>query len=132
MFRAQLINDRLAMLLSSACAIHCFLTPSFVLLTSGLISISLDNELVHNLILFVAVPISIYALISGYANHKTFYLLPLGLIGLSLLVIAVSLGEAFFGELGEQSLTLMGSILVVLAHYKNHQACKELNCECHD
>ena len=89
------------MLLSSACAIHCFLTPSFVLLTSGLISISLDNELVHNLILFVAVPISIYALISGYANHKTFYLLPLGLMGLSLLVIAVSLGEAFFGELGE-------------------------------
>ena len=32
MFRTQLINDKLAMALSSACAIHCFLTPSFVLL----------------------------------------------------------------------------------------------------
>ena len=132
MFRAQLMNDRLAMALSSACAIHCFLTPSFVLLTSGLISFSFDNEFVHNLILFVAVPISLYALILGYSNHKIFYLLPIGIVGLSALVLAVALGETFLGELGEKSLTLIGSFLVVFAHFKNHQACKELDCECHD
>ena len=89
MFRSQLINDKLAMALSSACAIHCFLTPSFVLLTSGLISFSFDNEFLHNLILYLAVPISLYALISGNANHKVYYLLPVGIIGLSLLVLAV-------------------------------------------
>ena len=132
MFRTQLINDKLAMALSSACAIHCFLTPSFVLLTSGLISFSFDNEVLHNLILFVAVPISLYALISGNANHKILYLLPVGIIGLSLLVLAVFLGEAFLGELGEKSLTLTGSIIVVYAHYKNYKACKELDCACHD
>ena len=132
MFRAQLMNDRLAMALSSACAIHCFLTPSFVLLTSGLISFSFDNEFVHNLILFVAVPISLYALISGYSNHKIFYLLPIGIVGLSALVLAVAMGETLLGELGEKSLTLIGSFLVVFAHFKNHQACKELDCECHD
>ena len=132
MFRAQLMNDRLAMALSSACAIHCFLTPSFVLLTSGLISFSFDNELVHNLILFVAVPISLYALISGYSNHKIFYLLPIGIVGLSALVLAVAMGETLLGELGEKSLTLIGSFLVVFAHFKNHQVCKELDCECHD
>ena len=132
MFRSQLINDKLAMALSSACAIHCFLTPSFVLLTSGLISFSFDNEVLHNLILFVAVPISLYALISGNANHKILYLLPVGIIGLSLLTLAVFLGEAFLGGLGEKSLTLTGSIIVVYAHYKNHKACKELDCACHD
>ena len=132
MFRTQLINDKLAMALSTACAIHCFLTPSFVLLTSGLISFSFDNEFLHNLILFAAVPISLYALISGNANHKILYLLPVGIIGLSLLVLAVSLGEAFLGELGEKSLTLTGSIIVVYAHYKNYKACKELDCACHD
>ena len=132
MFRTHLINDKLAMALSSACAIHCFLTPSFVLLTSGLISFSFDNEFLHNLILFAAVPISLYALISGNANHKILYLLPVGIIGLSLLVLAVSLGEAFLGELGEKSLTLTGSIIVVYAHYKNYKACKELDCACHD
>ena len=132
MFRAQLMNDRLAMALSSACAIHCFLTPSFVLLTSGLISFSFDNEFVHNLILFVAVPISLYALISGYSNHKIFYLLPIGIVGLSALVLAVAMGETLLGELGEKSLTLIGSFLVVFAHFKNHQVCKEFDCECHD
>ena len=132
MFRTQLINDKLAMALSSACAIHCFLTPSFVLLTSGLISFSFDNEFLHNLILFAAVPISLYALISGNANHKILYLLPVGIIGLSLLVLAVFLGEAFLGELGEKYLTLTGSIIVVYAHYKNYKACKELDCACHD
>ena len=132
MFRTHLINDKLAMALSSACAIHCFLTPSFVLLTSGLISFSFDNEFLHNLILFAAVPISLYALISGNANHKILYLLPVGIIGLSLLVLAVFLGEAFLGELGEKYLTLTGSIIVVYAHYKNYKACKELDCACHD
>ena len=132
MFRAQLMNDKLAMVLSSACAIHCFLTPSFVLLTSGLISFSFDNEFLHNLILYLAVPISLYALISGNANHKIYYLLPVGIIGLSLLVLAVFLGEAFLGELGEKYLTLTGSIIVVYAHYKNYKACKELDCACHD
>ena len=132
MFRTQLINDKLAMALSTACAIHCFLTPSFVLLTSGLISFSFDNEFLHNLILFAAVPISLYALISGNANHKILYLLPVGIIGLSLLVLAVFLGEAFLGELGEKYLTLTGSIIVVYAHYKNYKACKELDCACHD
>ena len=132
MFRTQLMNDKLAMALSSACAIHCFLTPSFVLLTSGLISFSFDNEFVHNLILFVAVPISLYALISGYSNHKIFYLLPIGIVGLSALVLAVAMGETLLGELGEKSLTLIGSFLVVFAHFKNHQVCKELDCECHD
>ena len=132
MFRTQLMNDKLAMVLSSACAIHCFLTPSFVLLTSGLISFSFDNEFLHNLILFVAVPISLYALISGNANHKILYLLPVGIIGLSLLFLAVFLGEAFLGELGEKSLTLIGSVIVVYAHYKNHKACKQLDCACHD
>ena len=126
------MNDRLAMALSSACAIHCFLTPSFVLLTSGLISFSFDNEFVHNLILFVAVPISLYALISGYSNHKIFYLLPIGLVGLTALVLAVAMGETLLGELGEKSLTLIGSFLVVFAHFKNHQVCKEFDCECHD
>ena len=33
---------------------------------------------------------------------------------------------------GEKSLTLLGSLFVIYAHYKNHQICKELNCDCHN
>ena len=37
-------------------------------------------------------------------------------------------GEGVFGELAEKSLTLLGSIIVASAHYKNYKACKELDC----
>ena len=126
------MSDKLAMTLSSACAIHCFFSPTFLLLTSGLFSFSFDNESVHYLILFLAIPISLYALISGFTNHKTVYFLTIGIFGLFVLILAVALGELFWGELGEKTLTLVGSILVVYAHFKNHQVCKELDCSCHD
>jgi len=126
------MSDKLAMALSSACAIHCFFSPAFILLTSGLFSFSFDNESVHYLILLIALPVSLYALISGFMNHKTAYLLTVGVFGLFVLLLAVALGESIMGELGEKTLTLMGSVLIVYAHFKNHQACKELDCSCHD
>ena len=49
-----------------------------------------------------------------------------------ILCAAVFIGEPFYGEMGERLFTLAGSILVVFAHYKNHQICKEINCECHE
>jgi|TARA_B100000676_G_scaffold45255_1_gene43591 hypothetical protein len=126
------MSDKLAMALSSACAIHCFFSPAFILLTSGLFSFSFDNESVHYLILLIALPVSLYALISGFMNHKTAYLLTVGVFGLFVLLLAVALGESIMGELGEKTFTLIGSFLVVYAHFKNHQACKELDCSCHD
>ena len=126
------MSDKLAMTLSSACVIHCFFSPAFILLTSGMFSFSFDNESVHYLILLIAVPVSLYALISGFTNHKTAYFLTVGVFGLFLLLLAIALGESFLGELGEKTLTLIGSLLVVYSHFKNHQACKELDCSCHD
>ena len=93
------MSDKLAMTLSSACAVHCFFSPTFILLTSGLFSFSFDNESVHYLILFLAVPISLYALISGFVNHKTAYFLTVGIFGLFLLILAVALGESFWESL---------------------------------
>ena len=126
------MTDKLAMTLSSACVIHCFFSPAFILLTSGMFSFSFDNESVHYLILLIALPVSLYALISGFMNHKTAYLLTVGVFGLFVLLLAVALGESIMGELGEKTFTLIGSFLVVYAHFKNHQACKELDCSCHD
>ena len=126
------MTDKLAITLSSACVIHCFFSPAFILLTSGMFSFSFDNESVHYLILFLAVPVSLYGLISGFTNHKTAYFLTVGVFGLFVLLLAIALGETFLGELGEMTLTLIGSLLVVYSHFKNHQACKELDCSCHD
>ena len=132
MLKTQMNSDKVAVTLSTACVLHCFFAPSFIILTSGFLSLSIDNELVHYLILLLAVPISSFALYLGWKNHKNTSFLPFGIIGLLALVAAVLMGEAMLGEAGERAITLLGSLLVAYAHYRNHQECKAVECDsCH-
>ena len=128
----QVKADKLSITLSLACMIHCLLMPSFLILTSGFLALSIDNEIIHRVFLIIVLPVSLYALITGYQNHKILSYLYLGISGLWLLFFAVFFGEGVFGELAEKSLTLLGSIIVASSHYKNYKACKELACECHE
>ena len=128
----QVNADKASITLSLACMIHCLLMPSFLVLTSGFFALSIDNELIHKAFLIIVLPVSLYALITGYRNHKTLSYFYLGTSGLWLLVFAVFFGDGVFGELAEKSLTLLGSIIVASAHYKNYKACKELDCSCHE
>jgi len=131
--KSQLRSDKAAVSLSLLCVAHCFLAPSFIILSSAVVSFRIDNEFIHKFILFVAVPISIYALYTGYKNHKNFSYIPMGVFGIIALFIAVILGESVLGEFGEKGLTLIGSLGVAYAHFKNHQVCKDLDCDtCHD
>ena len=130
--KSQYVSDKFAMGLSLACVLHCFFVPSFLILTSGMLSVSFDNEFVHKLLVLVAVPISSFALIKGYKYHKTFSFISYGILGLVALILAVVLGESILGEFGEKGLTLLGSILVAYSHFKNYKMCIELDCSCHD
>ena len=132
MIKEQLKTDKFAMTLSLACVAHCFLVPSFLILTSGFLSFSIDNDFIHTLILFIAAPVSTYALVLGYKNHKKTSFFVIGVTGLLILIVAL-LSETMLGESLVKGLTLFGSILVIFAHFKNHQLCKEIECtSCHD
>ena len=132
MLKTQMNSDKVAVTLSTACVLHCFFAPAFIILTSGFLSISIDNEFVHYLILLLAVPVSSFALYLGWKNHKNTSFLPFGIIGLLALFAAVLMGEAMLGEAGERAITLLGSLLVAYSHYRNHQECKAVECDsCH-
>ena len=124
-------TDKFAAGLSIACALHCLLVPSFFIVTSGALTLSIDNEFIHWAILFLAIPISTYALISGVSNHNDYGVFLIGLAGLGVL-IATALSESFLTETSVTIFTLLGSALVVYAHTRNFQLCKELDCDCHD
>ena len=124
-------TDKFAAGLSIACALHCLLVPSFFIVTSGALTLSIDNEFIHWAILFLAIPISTYALISGVSNHNDYGVFLLGLAGLGVL-ITTALSESFLTETSVTIFTLLGSALVVYAHTRNFQLCKELDCDCHD
>ena len=112
----QVNADKVSITLSLACMIHCLLMPSFLVLTSGFFALSIDNELIHKAFLIIVLPVSLYALITGYRNHKILSYFYIGTSGLWLLVFAVFFGEGVFRELAEKSLTLLGSIIVASAH----------------
>jgi len=132
-FKTQLKTDKFAATISLACAIHCFFVPSFVIVTSGVLFTSINNELIHKIILLIAIPVSLYALRLGYKNHSIASYLYIGITGLLTLATAVLLGGSTLGESGEKIMTLVGSILVCYSHFKNHQTCKTLECSsCHD
>ena len=125
------ITDKFAAGLSIACALHCLLVPSVLIISSGALALSIDNELIHWAILFLAIPISLYALVTGISNHNDYVVFLAGLAGLGILTSS-ALSESILTETSVIIFTLMGSALVVYAHTKNFQLCKELDCDCHD
>tara|TARA_B100000674_G_scaffold110022_1_gene81357 strand:- start:6056 stop:6460 length:405 start_codon:yes stop_codon:yes gene_type:complete len=127
----QLLTDKLAMSLSAVCVLHCLFMPSFLIISSWYAAFSINNEFVHYAILLAAVPVSTYALIKGYFNHDKLSYFVVGVIGLVSLTAAV-LTASIIGEIGEKLITVFGSVFVIYAHFKNHQICKELDCDCHE
>ena len=128
----QEYSDKTAISLSALCLVHCLLAPSFLVFLSGYISLSYNNELIHYVILFIAIPVSLYALFTGVKNHKSFTYLYVGLSGILALVIAVTLGAQIWGEAGEKILTTIGALLVAFSHFKNYRLCREIECDdCH-
>ena len=123
---ASINNDKIAIGLSIACVIHCFLVPSFIILSPAFLSIELDNELIHYLMLFLVFPISMIALSNGFKNHKMISYLLIGMTGLLILICAVLFGESILGHTGEKALTLIGAIILSIAHYKNFKTCSHI------
>ncbi|MDA9038504.1 MerC domain-containing protein [Gammaproteobacteria bacterium] len=130
--KTQILSDKFAMTLSMVCLVHCLFAPSLIILSYSFMAMSVDSELVHKLILLITVPVSLFALSLGYKNHSTMNFIVLGIIGLLTLVLAVILGGGVLGENGELFLTMLGSTLVIISHYKNYQICKKTNCDCHE
>jgi len=131
MILTQKISDKFAISLSTICAIHCFFVPAFLVLFSNFESIQYDNELIHFLFLLMMVPVSFFALTLGFKNHKKASFFLIGIVGLIVLILALILGQGILGELGEKLVTLVGSIIVVFAHFKNYQTCIHTEFSCH-
>jgi hypothetical protein len=129
----QAITDKLAIGLSFMCAIHCLAITSLIALLPSMVALRLDNEAFHLWIIVAVIPSSIYALTLGCKQHQRYRLLIWGFIGLTLLVMALFLGEKLIGDSGEKILTVLGSGFVASGHWLNFRLCqaqKHTNCAC--
>ena len=132
--------DRIAVVLSGICAIHCIALPIFAgmipLLT---MAISHGNSLhefwFHQFILIFILPISIFALYSGYRCHKQTTPLKYGLLGLTILVFIALFAEVLMEyhvlpQIGETILTIIGGIIHAMGHIANILATRTFHANC--
>ena len=130
---AQAITDKLAIGLSLMCAIHCLFLTGLLALLPSLATLNLDNEAFHLWMVVAVLPSSGYSLTFGCKQHKRYRLFILGSIGLTLLVMALVLGEERIGEVGEKILTVLGAGFVSVGHWFNFRLCqaqKNIDCSC--
>ncbi|WP_231129168.1 MerC domain-containing protein [Alteromonas mediterranea] len=125
--KVQLISDKIAMILSSLCVIHCLLTPILLISIPALASVSiLNDETFHQILLFFVLPIGAFALSMGYLHHRSKWVVLAGATGLTLLsspllVEWVGLGHEVLGEYGEFLITVIASFIIVSAHIANYR-----------
>ena len=128
----QEYSDKTAISLSLVCLALCLLVPTLLVMFSGYVTLSYNNELIHYLLLLLAIPVSLYALVRGMRNHSKFSFFVIGLIGIIALVFAITIGTVIWGEFGEKLFTTIGASIIVFAHYKNYKLCRKLECDsCH-
>lgn len=128
------IADKVAISLSSMCVLHCFLTPLLLVSAPSLAILGLDSEWFHIWMVIGVLPISLYGLKLGCKQHKQANFFRLGVVGMLFLVSALFVEDRLFGEAGERILTLLGSVLIVVAHYLNYTRCRKVkqasDCSC--
>ena len=130
---AQQNSDKLSIFVSITCALHCLLMPAFLITTSSFIALQIDNEFLHGVMLLIIFPISTFALLTGLFNHNGKISFSSGFIGLIILLYAYFAGEEILDEWGEIIMTLIGSAILVFAHWQNFKLCRDQACDdCHD
>ncbi len=122
--------DKAAIGLSVACVVHCLLTPIAIVMLPALGSTFLDDEIFHIGLLFLVLPISVFALRLGCRKHGNKAILQTGVVGLAVLLLVVIIGEDAIGEIGERVTTIIGTAIIAYAHVRNFRLC-QVN-ECHD
>lgn len=116
---AEDIADGLAAGTSLLCIVHCLTLPVLIALFPAFAGALGVAEELHVLLFLIAVPISSYAIAAGWRKHGAWLPLLLAAAGL------VLIGFGAFGglpEVQEIGITIAGSVLLAIAHYRNWQA----------
>ncbi len=118
-------SDAFAAILSSLCLVHCLAVPVVLVMlpsmTAGASGLwpalpLLDSDLLHWLMLLLAAPFSLHAMLGGRAVHHEAGPMRLALAGLAVMALGALLHD--YG-LVEKLLTVGGGLVVAAAHWWN-------------
>ena len=113
--------DKIGIILSGLCAIHCTMTPLVLLFLPALGKI-FQSESFHITMFLIITPVALFTFINCYKQHKSKFILGLGLFALSCLTGGL-LVEEYSHDL-EKGLTVLGTACIIVAHVMNIRTCR--------
>jgi hypothetical protein len=109
--------------LSGLCVLHCLSVPLLVSFAPFLFATGGDDQLVHSLFFFVALPLSALGFWQGYRRHERIFIPALG--GVGLLLMGYDLQPLVHSLDHAHNLTLPGVLLVAAAHMLNIRSIRQ-------
>jgi uncharacterized membrane protein YfcA len=118
--------DRLGIIASAVCLVHCVVTPVALSLSVVWAHYLPGEERFHRLFAVLIAAIGAFAIVGGYRRHRRRRVLALMGAGLALIFAGAYCGDRLPSHLAEVATTMLGSTLMISAHFVNHTFCK--NC----
>lgn len=109
--------DRVGMMLSGLCAVHCVTTVALMALLAS-VGGALLHPAIHEIGLAIAVLLGVLALGAGYSRHRQRLPTAIGGTGLGIMALALTLPHG----VPEAIATLTGVGLLALGHHLNRRA----------
>lgn len=120
--------DRLAVGMSTVCALHCLILPLMLVLVPALGASFLGDAAFHRTLLLLVIPSSLLAVTLGCLRHRDARVWLLAVAGLLVMVLAAFWGHGLFGHWGERAATLFGVGLLSAGHLRNYALCRQDHC----
>ncbi len=115
------LGDRMAVLVSGLCLVHCVSTIAIVAILSSAGGLLLD-PLIHEIGLGIAIALGMFTLGRGVLDHG--YMMPaaIGGLGLGIMIGAITLGHEGGHDGAEVLYTMLGVGVLALGHDLNYRA----------
>ena len=111
--------DRLGILFSSACVIHC-LVVAFLPLAFPTIRIFMHATWIHVIVGIIILFTSPLAFVPGYKKHGLTWIIGLAISGLFFILLGVLL-EGHVSDQASHGVSMLGSLILAFSHAKNLQ-----------
>lgn len=119
--------DRVAIVLSTICIVHCLAMPFVVaLLPVAAFAIGGDGHF-HSLMLWFVVPTSVLGFGLGLRVHRRFDIVAMGAVAIAALAATALWGHSQWDPSVEVVVNVASSVLLAAAHWRNFREVRRLH-----
>src|SRR5436853_7892687 len=116
--------DNLGACVSGLCLVHCVVMPLLLAFAPTLAHVIPGDEVTHRLLGLLVVSAGVPSFWIGYRKHRKKRVVAAGLAGIGLVLGALANGDRFNSHAAEIAVTMMGSLVLTLAHLANKTFCR--------